>query len=156
MMPLRLRGPLDCIALESALGDLVERHESMRTLFPEIEGTPHQLILEPANARPKLRVRFATEDTLAEALSAAAHQSFDLGFFVTATDPARQSAAWSYWLPRNGSRSWSSGTTPAVQCRIQPCPLCSKPRSDATALSLIACFGCSQLTVAAFDICLQA
>jgi nonribosomal peptide synthetase DhbF len=75
---LRLSGPLDCTALESALGDLVERHESLRTLFPEIEGTPHQLILEPANARPKLRVQLVTEATLAEALSAAARQSFEL------------------------------------------------------------------------------
>jgi hypothetical protein len=75
---LRLTGSLDYAALETALGDLVERHESLRTLFPEIAGTPHQLILEPANARPSLSVVPVTEATLAEALSAAARQSFDL------------------------------------------------------------------------------
>jgi Condensation domain len=61
---LRLSGPLDYVALEAALGDLVERHESLRTLFPETEGTPHQLILEAANARPKLTVQPVTEQTL--------------------------------------------------------------------------------------------
>ena len=45
---LRLSGPLDCAALEAALGDLVERHESLRTVFPETLGVPRQLILEAA------------------------------------------------------------------------------------------------------------
>ena len=42
----RLSGPLDPAALEAALGDLVERHESLRTIFPETLGSPRQLILE--------------------------------------------------------------------------------------------------------------
>ena len=75
---LRLSGPLDCAALEAALGDLVERHESLRTVFPETLGIPRQLILEAANARPTLDVLPVTEATLAEALAAAAQQGFDL------------------------------------------------------------------------------
>ena len=51
----RLSGPLDPAALEAALGDLVERHESLRTIFPENLGSPRQLILEALNARPTLR-----------------------------------------------------------------------------------------------------
>jgi acyl carrier protein len=43
---LRLKGALDPTALEAALGDLVERHESLRTIFPDTLGVPHQLILE--------------------------------------------------------------------------------------------------------------
>ena len=74
----RLSGPLDPIALEAALGDLVERHESLRTIFPENLGSPRQLILEALNARPTLRVLPVTEATLAEALAAAAQQSFNL------------------------------------------------------------------------------
>ena len=74
----RLSGPLDSAALEAALGDLVERHESLRTMFPETLGSPRQLILEALNARPTLNVLPVTEATLAEALAAAAQQSFDL------------------------------------------------------------------------------
>ena len=41
---------------KAALGDLVERHESLRTLFPERLGVPRQLILPPASARPRLEI----------------------------------------------------------------------------------------------------
>jgi len=76
---LRLSGSLSYIALEAALGDLVERHESLRTVFPETLGVPRQLILEAADARPTLKVLPVTEANLAEALSAAAQQGFNLG-----------------------------------------------------------------------------
>jgi len=75
---LRLSGPLDCAALEAALGDLVERHESLRTVFAETLGSPHQMILEAANVRPKLRVQAVTEETRSKALAVAAGHSFDL------------------------------------------------------------------------------
>ncbi|WP_232665726.1 non-ribosomal peptide synthetase [Pseudonocardia sp. TRM90224] len=42
----RMRGPLDLDALEAALGDLTDRHESLRTAFPEHDGTPDQRVLE--------------------------------------------------------------------------------------------------------------
>ena len=77
-LALRLSGPLDCAALEAALGDLVERHESLRTVFPETLGVPRQLILEAANAWPTLDVLPVTEATLAETLATAAQQGFDL------------------------------------------------------------------------------
>ena len=75
----RLSGALDAGALEAALGDLVERHESLRTIFPEELGSPRQLILEGARARPELKVvRSMAKPTLAAALAGAAQESFDL------------------------------------------------------------------------------
>ena len=45
-MAVRLSGALDQEALEAALGDVVERHESLRTIFPDTLGVPRQEILE--------------------------------------------------------------------------------------------------------------
>ncbi|HEY4974618.1 MAG TPA: condensation domain-containing protein, partial [Steroidobacteraceae bacterium] len=77
-MALRLAGRLDVAALEAALGDLVARHESLRTIFPDVLGVPRQVILEASAARPRLGVETVTEATLAAALSAAALRGFDL------------------------------------------------------------------------------
>ena len=75
---LRLGGRLDHVALETALGDVVQRHESLRTIFVELNGTPCQRIMELAMAQPRLEVVPATAATLAQALSDAARYCFDL------------------------------------------------------------------------------
>ncbi|MFF2044550.1 amino acid adenylation domain-containing protein, partial [Kitasatospora sp. NPDC058170] len=50
-LALRLRGPLDATALEQALGDVVSRHEALRTVFGEHDGVPYQQVLaEPPAA----------------------------------------------------------------------------------------------------------
>ncbi|MFL5332493.1 MAG: condensation domain-containing protein, partial [Geminicoccaceae bacterium] len=77
-LAVRLKGTLDRVALEQALGDLVERHESLRTLFPDRLGVPRQEILPPLSARPRLEIGPVDEAGLAAALTAAAGQGFDL------------------------------------------------------------------------------
>ena len=77
-LAVRLKGTLDRVALEQALGDLVERHESLRTLFPDRLGVPRQEILPPLSARPRLEIGSVDEAGLAAALTAAAGQGFDL------------------------------------------------------------------------------
>ncbi|HEX6911163.1 MAG TPA: amino acid adenylation domain-containing protein, partial [Longimicrobium sp.] len=44
---LRMRGALDAAALESALAEVVRRHEPLRTALPEVDGAPVQRILPP-------------------------------------------------------------------------------------------------------------
>ncbi|WP_267244925.1 non-ribosomal peptide synthetase, partial [Streptomyces sp. PR69] len=51
---IHLRGALDRAALEAALGDVFARHESLRTIFPEYDGEPHQVVLPPERVRPAL------------------------------------------------------------------------------------------------------
>src|SRR5437016_3234772 len=66
---LRLEGALDVAALEAALCDVMARHESLRTIFPEREGIPQQVILQAQAARPKLEVTGVREEELAHALA---------------------------------------------------------------------------------------
>ncbi|WP_073920058.1 non-ribosomal peptide synthetase [Streptomyces sp. CB00455] len=87
---LRLTGALDTAALEAALADLLERHESLRTVYPEVAGQPYQRILPPHEARPALLRHDAadadgTAGGLAEEVARAAADGFD----VTADLPLR-------------------------------------------------------------------
>ncbi|MFE6104394.1 non-ribosomal peptide synthase/polyketide synthase [Streptomyces laurentii] len=78
-MVTRLRGPLDAVALEAALADVVTRHESLRTVFPATsDGTPTQVVLNPAEARPYLHVVQVEESAVEAAVAAAQRTDFAL------------------------------------------------------------------------------
>ncbi|OLQ49029.1 non-ribosomal peptide synthetase [Bacillus licheniformis] len=74
----RLSGELDLGVLQTALYDLVCRHESLRTIFPETQGTSYQHILDADQARPDLHVTEIAEKELSERLAEAVRYSFDL------------------------------------------------------------------------------
>ncbi|MET7771735.1 amino acid adenylation domain-containing protein [Nocardia sp. NPDC005366] len=73
----RLVGEPDVPALRSAVGDLVARHEVMRTYYPETDGGPTQLIL-PAAAAPELELRTATPESIDAELASLSATGFDL------------------------------------------------------------------------------
>ncbi|MEK6230027.1 MAG: condensation domain-containing protein, partial [Actinomycetota bacterium] len=72
----RLQGALDRSALAGALCDLVARHESLRTVFPDRLGVPRQEIL--AASAPSLEVVEVSAGELSAALAGAARRGFDL------------------------------------------------------------------------------
>ncbi|MEV6860368.1 amino acid adenylation domain-containing protein [Streptosporangium subroseum] len=77
-MSMRLTGELDRAALVAALGDVVGRHESLRTLFVEVDGMPYQRVLPQAQARPVVEFVEVAADELADTMLRAATTRFDL------------------------------------------------------------------------------
>ncbi|MEU0088909.1 amino acid adenylation domain-containing protein, partial [Streptomyces sp. NPDC006274] len=75
---LRLTGELDKDALRAALDDVVGRHESLRTLFPDTDGRARQHILAPDEASVPFEIRHTTADDLPAQLAAHASRGFDL------------------------------------------------------------------------------
>ncbi|MFE3149783.1 amino acid adenylation domain-containing protein [Streptomyces sp. NPDC059218] len=77
-LAVRLNGELDRPALRSALLDLVGRHESLRTLFPDQDGTPYQHILAEQDVELPLPVIAADASTLPAVLAEESAQVFHL------------------------------------------------------------------------------
>ncbi|WFR74521.1 condensation domain-containing protein [Prescottella defluvii] len=75
---LRLSGLLDRDALAAAVHDVFVRHESLRTVYPEIDGVGHQVI-EPAARAPRL-ARFIVDsgDELLDRLEELTREPFDV------------------------------------------------------------------------------
>ncbi|MFE0549047.1 amino acid adenylation domain-containing protein [Streptomyces pilosus] len=69
---------LDTEALQAALGDLADRHEILRTVIAEHDGTPCQRILPPGELRPVLRHVDCPATETAAHVTAALRHPFDL------------------------------------------------------------------------------
>ncbi len=78
---LRISGPLNVEALGAALDDVIARHESLRTIFPDMDGMPCQEVL-PARAgmwrRDRAAVVSLPKQDVATELAALAAYRFDL------------------------------------------------------------------------------
>ena len=80
----RLRGALNAWALEQSLNALVARHESLRTIFTEIDGTPTQVIV-PSLTVPLSRLPAppSSKDLLELAIQQYMHLEASLPFDLT-------------------------------------------------------------------------
>ncbi|WP_157108419.1 non-ribosomal peptide synthetase, partial [Aldersonia kunmingensis] len=77
-LAIRLTGDLDIPALEMAVRDLVARHESLRTIYPEVEGFgPVQKVLPVAEAGVELVVESVTTERTFERVHAVLMGGFD-------------------------------------------------------------------------------
>ncbi len=79
-MPLAvsLRGSLNIEALEAALRDVVERHETLRTVFPDDDGVPRQQVIDMTSLGPMLTTSAVTLDELHAEVARAARRGFHL------------------------------------------------------------------------------
>ncbi len=82
---LRMTGALDVDALRAAVTDLVARHESLRTVYPETESGPVQRILPASQVRPELE----PVDVTAADLEPRMREIAAAGFDVTVDVPVR-------------------------------------------------------------------
>jgi len=77
-MAWRLLGALDVPALRQAFEDVLIRHESLRTLFVEVDGEPYQRILDPKDTVLPWSQHHTRNSDLDAALLNEARCSFDL------------------------------------------------------------------------------
>ncbi|MGW1179514.1 amino acid adenylation domain-containing protein, partial [Kitasatospora sp. NPDC002543] len=75
---LPLPGAVDATALQAALDDVVERHETLRTLFPEAGGEPHQSIRPAAPGLVPLTTVTTDEPDARARIAELTAQPFDL------------------------------------------------------------------------------
>ncbi|MFD7033886.1 condensation domain-containing protein [Streptomyces sp. NPDC059917] len=73
---LRLDGVPDTGALQAALGDVVERHEILRTRYAAEGGEPYAYL--PDGPGPRIDLTSCTPDSLDELVTAAGRETFDL------------------------------------------------------------------------------
>ncbi|MET7333129.1 amino acid adenylation domain-containing protein [Nonomuraea sp. NPDC005650] len=74
----RILGPLDAEALTGAFGDVVARHESLRTRFPDHDGQP-VAIVDPPGPVPVERIDLDTPEQAERLLEERANTPFELG-----------------------------------------------------------------------------
>ncbi|MCM6775975.1 amino acid adenylation domain-containing protein [Nocardia sp. CDC141] len=82
---IRLTGYLDIEALADAILDVIDRHETLRTVYPAVDGTGYQEILPLEQAIPDLAPKTLREDEIEGWITEFALTGFD----VTAEVPLR-------------------------------------------------------------------
>ncbi|WP_169823294.1 non-ribosomal peptide synthetase, partial [Aldersonia kunmingensis] len=84
-LAVRLTGALDVDAMRLAVADVVQRHESLRTIYPEIDGVGYQQVLAPEAVELDLAPIPVGAGEVASAVAGIATAGFD----VTTSAPVR-------------------------------------------------------------------
>ncbi|WP_036529534.1 non-ribosomal peptide synthetase, partial [Nocardia sp. CNY236] len=82
---LRLSGRLDIGALDSAVRDVLTRHETLRTIYPETDAGPYQSVLDSADVCPSLNAAPIAPDAVHDTVAGIVRAGFD----VTSEPPSR-------------------------------------------------------------------
>ncbi|MFG1798543.1 amino acid adenylation domain-containing protein, partial [Nocardia sp. NPDC049149] len=75
---IRLSGELEVAALEIAIIDVIDRHESLRTHYPEVDGQPYQVIAPIGHGTRELTPTVTTESELPQHLMELVLSAFDV------------------------------------------------------------------------------
>ena len=74
---MRLTGPLDATAMQAAVADVVDRHETLRTVYPANGAAPQQVVLPREQAVPEVVAEAVPAADLGEWLHALSQTDFD-------------------------------------------------------------------------------
>ncbi|WP_064062527.1 non-ribosomal peptide synthetase, partial [Rhodococcus gordoniae] len=74
----RLTGALDVEALRSAVADVLGRHESLRTIYPDVDGVGYQQVLPVSEVEPDLSPIDVTETQLVQSITDLVSSGFDV------------------------------------------------------------------------------
>ena len=105
-MVVRVVGDVDDAAMAAAIRDVLERHEVLRTRYPETDGDARQVVVDVGEAAAEVGYARHAVGDLTSAIAAFCTQTFD----VTSQVPVRISCSP---LP-TASRSWRRWCTIAA------------------------------------------
>ena len=133
---LRISGALDVDALGAALADVVGRHESLRTMLPDIDGVPFQVVVPPERADFGWHIVDTTDwpaSQLSEAIEAAARHTFDLATEIplraTFSASPMTNTCWWAWCTTSPPTAGRSSRWCAIWVWRMPAGVPARPRT---------------------------